>query len=488
MMNCVISAVGKNSLHREWMKGAHCEFDLHLIVYDDSLERYAGDADFICAIKGYKLKVVHEYLTLHPDVLEKYDYFFIPDDDIRMDALTINKLFSAMRSFHLQIAQPALVDSYYLWGHTLGDPYCRLRYTNYVEMMVPCFSRDALRQVLFTFNENTTGWGTETHWPLLIGAGVRDMAILDSIEVVHTRPIQSGQRLHRMEAAAYLAKYGLETHVYEYGYLPSGNAGLYLCERSVFRRMAETIGRTLQAPMNFREVGMCGWHGYAYMLSLYGLLTQSRRHKDRALQVLAHVQGGLNCIKDDLAFSHGITGCGWLIEFLSRNGLLRENSSEKLEELDAHVDAYVDKHLCEMSPEELVGIGKYWLAKVENGAGGLRLDRCKTVAARLKVLDLPSCLDDAHLLDAILLLGACGEDVQGWASILRNRMTEPGKNVVSQLYVSYALYRLMGDANCYAQSRMLVSQMDIGKLSLWDSCEFLRLIYEDMKFIDESKK
>ena len=32
--NCVISAVGRNSLHRMWLKGK-CNFDLHLVVYDD---------------------------------------------------------------------------------------------------------------------------------------------------------------------------------------------------------------------------------------------------------------------------------------------------------------------------------------------------------------------------------------------------------------------------------------------------------------------
>lgn len=51
--NCVISAVGRNSLHRMWLKG-ECNFDLHLVVYDDSIEEFRGDTEYICHIKGYK--------------------------------------------------------------------------------------------------------------------------------------------------------------------------------------------------------------------------------------------------------------------------------------------------------------------------------------------------------------------------------------------------------------------------------------------------
>ena len=165
--NCVISAVGKNSLHRMWTKGDE-DFDLHLIVYDDSLEQFRHDAKYAYHIKGYKLKVIYKYLEANPQFKDMYDYFFLPDDDILMDTVTINALFEAMKRYDLKIAQPALRMSYYTWPHTLYDRYSKLRYTNFVEMMVPCFCREALQKVLFTFNENETGWGTETHWPLLM--------------------------------------------------------------------------------------------------------------------------------------------------------------------------------------------------------------------------------------------------------------------------------------------------------------------------------
>lgn len=140
--NCLISAVGKNSLHKLWAKGT-CNFDIHLIVYDDSIDMFRNDADFICIIKGYKLKVIYRYLEANPHFLDVYDYFFFPDDDIKMDAVTINALFDTMRQYELRIAQPALSMSYSTWAHTLKDRYYQLRYTDFVEMMVPCFSNRA---------------------------------------------------------------------------------------------------------------------------------------------------------------------------------------------------------------------------------------------------------------------------------------------------------------------------------------------------------
>lgn len=85
--NCVISAVGKNSLHKMWTDGER-DFDLHLIVYDDSMELFRNDAEYVCHIKGFKLKVIYKYLEENPQFKDMYDYYFFPDDDIRMDAAT----------------------------------------------------------------------------------------------------------------------------------------------------------------------------------------------------------------------------------------------------------------------------------------------------------------------------------------------------------------------------------------------------------------
>lgn len=47
MKNCVISVVGKSSLHKEWIRGiCDCDFDLHLVVYDNSYAEFVNDMSF----------------------------------------------------------------------------------------------------------------------------------------------------------------------------------------------------------------------------------------------------------------------------------------------------------------------------------------------------------------------------------------------------------------------------------------------------------
>lgn len=215
--NCVISAVGKDSVHKGWSCGEKRDFDLHLIVYDDSYESYRHDADFIVQAKGYKLKLVHEYITDNPSILEEYDYFFIPDDDIVTDSDTISLLFRYMDNYRLKIAQPSLTDSsYYTFQHTLHDQRYLLRYTNFIEMMLPCFSREALKKVLVSFAENKSGWGVEYRWSQLIESNKSDMAIIDDIQMQHVRPIQSKKRDNINELHEYITKHNLSTKISVY--------------------------------------------------------------------------------------------------------------------------------------------------------------------------------------------------------------------------------------------------------------------------------
>lgn len=218
--NCVISVVGRNSLHKKWLINDYDRtFDLHLIVYDESFSRYYNDADFLSFRKGYKLRLVYDYLNQHPEYLKHYSYFFIPDDDIDTDAYQIERLFNTMEEFKLQIAQPSLRQSYCTFPHTLQNHFTKMRYTTFVEMMLPCFSSDALHKVLETFNANESGWGIEYHWALLINSNKHDMAIIDDIPMIHTRPIQTGRSQNIKEMKQYMSKYNLTNHIEETGYL-----------------------------------------------------------------------------------------------------------------------------------------------------------------------------------------------------------------------------------------------------------------------------
>lgn len=220
--NAVFVPVGKDSLHRQLLKG-DADFDLHLLIYDGSYNKFCNDSDFVACDAGYKMDMIYRYLHRHPELFEKYEYFFLLDDDIVISTEDVNRLFSMMREYQLKIAQPSLVMSYYTYKHTAFHPFYILRYTNFVEMMMPCFSRDALKAVLPTFEQKIRWCGIEMHWPVLVGSNHKDIAIVDAVSAKHTRPVQSWNSLSQLQQENYLKKHNLSWSIEMYGGLPLDN-------------------------------------------------------------------------------------------------------------------------------------------------------------------------------------------------------------------------------------------------------------------------
>lgn len=477
--NCVISAVGKNSLHRMWTKGDE-DFDLHLIVYDDSLEQFRHDAKYACHIKGYKLKVIYKYLEANPQFKDMYDYFFLPDDDILMDTVTINALFEAMKRYDLKIAQPALRMSYYTWPHTLYDRYSRLRYTNFVEMMVPCFCREALQKVLFTFNENETGWGTETHWPLLIDASPRDMAIIDEITVIHTHPIQSGQAIHKKELSAYLDKFGLKTIVCSYDVIPVRTEQKYCCDRTAFSTIRDMLLHWINNErITAMYVGENGYLGYVHFLFLIAGITQARKYADVAIDLLARIQDRLGMVKNDMTFGHGITGCSWLIEYLAGEKLLDEDPQELLSEIETHIRHCWDENAENLTVAELAGIGKYWLVRLRNRPDAGLKTTFLTLGHYLKSrLSLPQSFYDIRVyLDALEILKACGEDIFQYVISLERVMMQSDLLQVEYAYSLFRLYVITNDEHLYVCVRERLKNLVPQLLDLPDALMLAEILY-----------
>lgn len=220
--NAVFVPVGKDSLHRQLLKG-DADFDLHLLIYDGSYNKFCNDSDFVACDAGYKMDMTCRYLHRHPELFEKYEYFFLLDDDIVISTEDVNRLFSMMREYQLKIAQPSLVMSYYTYKHTAFHPFYILRYTNFVEMMMPCFSRDALKAVLPTFEQKIRWCGIEMHWPVLVGSNHKDIAIVDAVSAKHTRPVQSWNSLSQLQQENYLKRHNLSWSIEMYGGLPLDN-------------------------------------------------------------------------------------------------------------------------------------------------------------------------------------------------------------------------------------------------------------------------
>ncbi len=194
--NLVIVRMGDRSLHPHWIAGPGRNFDLFLSYFGDDPERHRGDGEYFESRKGLKWPAIHDLLQENPELLKRYDVFWLPDDDLMATTDTINRMFDLFRGFALSLAQPALTrDSYYGWPLTLQDSRYYLRFTQFVEVMAPIFDITALESCRATFGESKSGWGLDFVWPKLCGRGRSDsIAIIDATPVKHTRPLGGGER------------------------------------------------------------------------------------------------------------------------------------------------------------------------------------------------------------------------------------------------------------------------------------------------------
>jgi GR25 family glycosyltransferase involved in LPS biosynthesis len=216
--NLVVLRAGDASLHPEWLSGRTRDFDLFISYYGKTPGRYRDEADFYEERPGPKWPAIAALLQQHPQLIEQYESFWFPDDDLSADTALIDRMFAFFCAYRLCLAQPALTrNSYHTWNTLLQDRRCHIRYTRFVEVMAPLFSRAALHLCAPTFAESRSGWGLDWVWPdLCRDAGLGRIALLDATPVHHTRPV--GGELYRnhpemnprADAARLLRAYGIE--------------------------------------------------------------------------------------------------------------------------------------------------------------------------------------------------------------------------------------------------------------------------------------
>lgn len=195
--NLVLVRAGDRSLHPAWLAGARAgNYDLIVSYFGNDPERYRSREENRVDYRGGKWDGIHALFAERPELVERYDYFWLPDDDIAADSAAIAALFHAMSEHGLALAQPALShDSYFSYLLFLQCPSFRLRYSNTIEIMVPCLRRDLLKLALPLWRHTKSGFGIDFIWTRLLPQNRWKSAILDSVTVRHTRPV--GGELHK---------------------------------------------------------------------------------------------------------------------------------------------------------------------------------------------------------------------------------------------------------------------------------------------------
>ena len=162
--NLVIVRAGNASLHPAWLVGPEeRNWDLVVNYFGKDPDIYKQEDVTRIDSVGPKWPPLHQLLLDHPEYVDRYNYIWLPDDDLAM---------------------------------TKQD----IRFTNFVEAMAPCFKSSLLRRALDTFSESQSGWGIDWLWPDFVQDRENGIAVVDEVVIRHTRPL-GGPNYDAMRAA-----------------------------------------------------------------------------------------------------------------------------------------------------------------------------------------------------------------------------------------------------------------------------------------------
>ena len=202
----VVVRAGDASLHPTWLEGS-AERNWDLLVHSYGPNCPWSDQQGVeivravgADIQGPKMRAIHSLYTRRHPLFLAYDYICFADDDLAAGLDTLNRMFLLCEHHGLELAQPALTHDSHMgnWGITMENTSFLLRYTNFVEVMCPVFSRAFLDLCAPTFNENLSGYGLDLLWSSWVSSPWK-IAILDACPVRHTRASFSGH-LYKMLA------------------------------------------------------------------------------------------------------------------------------------------------------------------------------------------------------------------------------------------------------------------------------------------------
>jgi len=187
--NLIITKAGRDSLHRRWLESGRRNFDILVFAYHP--EAMGEDVDGISHAFLDTPKVVgwQRIFAERADLFDCYDRIALVDDDLAIDAATMNACFDIGKAEEFLIWQPALSwDSHITYAGLLRNPLLAWREVNFIEMMCPFFSAAYLRAVLPLFGLGFES-GVDLIWCSMTEAPRGRFAVIDKLAVRHTRPV-----------------------------------------------------------------------------------------------------------------------------------------------------------------------------------------------------------------------------------------------------------------------------------------------------------
>jgi hypothetical protein len=217
---------GPDSLHPKVVSGWEDQ-NFHYAVSwfggEPPSEEFVAGAQFVdLAPQPSKTLGLEHTLATHWPVISEYDFVWFPDDDLMMQPADLSEFFEACSTLQLDLAQPAVrQDSYVTHAVTAVHEGFQVRFTNFVEVMAPAFSRRLLAQVRPTLHGALTAWGLDHLWRHMAPLG--NIAIVDMAPVAHTRKFQEGVGYRVMEGTGLTVDDDLARTLLRYNLVPEGH-------------------------------------------------------------------------------------------------------------------------------------------------------------------------------------------------------------------------------------------------------------------------
>jgi len=148
-----------------WCCDKEQTYDIYVYYYGDNEDiyrLYESKVKYINKSKGSKFQNFYKFWNTYPEIIKEYDRFFILDDDIEISCEDINKMFNISREYNLEICGPSFKsESKISHRITLHKLNTILSYTNFVEVNVPLFSKNALENLMKVYDPILIGWGID---------------------------------------------------------------------------------------------------------------------------------------------------------------------------------------------------------------------------------------------------------------------------------------------------------------------------------------
>jgi len=195
------------------------ELELEDVLFSDDCEHNNQTSQIkLIKSKGYKWQLAMKHVS--PELVAKYDYIFLWDDDLELPDFDAQRFVTIMAKNHLSMAQPSITSPHGIAHHitkmqahtTLlreenGSAYMVVgRLTNFVEVMAPVFSREGWQEFFsYITAENNSGYGFD-YIPL------PRKGIIDVMPIIHTRAMQSNSAKSFREMRQFFEQTGLKKY------------------------------------------------------------------------------------------------------------------------------------------------------------------------------------------------------------------------------------------------------------------------------------